>query len=134
MKPCDCVTFFAHFPDDSQWDEEENLILPGGLSISTCLAEQLSHRGVPCSDVKQHSFYGWSFYADLGVHKTWILLQAGDDWLLLLEQSPRDEGFANLRMAIHNILRADTRFSKIFWHSREDYESGNPFESRTDPD
>ena len=35
MDSRDLVTFDADFPDDAQWDEQGNLVVPGGQAINS---------------------------------------------------------------------------------------------------
>ena len=57
------VTFDADFPDDSEWNEKGDLLVPRGRAIAEELRAELRLRGCSCTEVNQHSFYGWSFDA-----------------------------------------------------------------------
>jgi len=59
----DWVEFSADFPDDAVWDSHDNLLVPGGKAIAEVLRDHLARRGFSCTSVRQHSFYGWCFYA-----------------------------------------------------------------------
>lgn len=139
----DFVTFDADFPDDAQWDERGNLLVPGGRAIAEAIKDKLQQVGVTCSDVVQHSFYGWAFYATFENSNIWCLLQVGDAWLLTLEEqkslmsrlfgSRKTAGFDRLQTMIHNILTGDNRFSNVLWYTRADYESGKKERARPSP-
>jgi len=128
------VTFDAEFPDDSQWDEQGNLLIPGGKNIAEFFRRQLQEKGFSCSDTSQHSHYGWAFDAVSEKIQVWCLLQTYDTWLLILEQkksivhrlfgSHNNSSFDVFQDKIQEILTMDRRFSKVLWYTRGDFESG----------
>lgn len=128
------VTFDADFPDDTQWNEYGDLLIPGGRIIAKAICEKLQERGVICSEVYQHSYYGWAFDANIDNFRVWCLLQVGNAWLFSFEeQKPltsrllglsNTTGFDNFQMKVHDILTGDKRFSNVLWYTRADYESG----------
>jgi hypothetical protein len=139
----DFVTFDAEFPDDAQWDEQGNALVPGGRAVAEAIKDKLQERAVSCSDVAQHSFYGWAFDVKSENSRVWCLLQTGDAWLLLLEErkslmkrffgSSNTAGFDSLQMKIHDILTGDRRFSNILWYTKSDYESGKKERAHRSP-
>lgn len=134
MDSRDLVTFDADFPDDAQWDEQGNLVVPGGQAIAEAIKSQLQEEGIFCSDVYQHSWYGWAFDVTFENTKAWCLLQVVDKCILQLEQQKslisrlfgpsNTAGFDALKAKVHNILTGDKRFSNVLWYSRADYGSG----------
>ena len=128
------VTFQADFPDDSQWDEDQNLLVAGGWTVATWLSQRLERSGCECSDVAQQSFYGWRFDACMDKQVIRCILQGGDPWLMICEARVSRmrrlmglEDRAPLRdllVAVHQVLAGDSRFSVIRWLTREEYESG----------
>jgi hypothetical protein len=143
MDQRDFVTFDADFPDDGQWDEQGNALVPGGRAIAEVIREKLQAHSVPCADLFQHSFYGWAFNAKAENVTVWCLLQAGDDWLLVLDQqksilarffgSSNPAGFATVQSKVHEILRSDKRFSNVLWYTKADYENGRKDRARPSP-
>jgi hypothetical protein len=148
----DFVTFDADFPDDAQWDEQDNPVLPGGRLVAEAIREKLQIAGVSCSAVSQHSFYGWAFDANAENAKVSYLLQAGEGWLpggllcnWLLRLEPQESllrrwfgpfnsaGFESLQTKVHDILTGDKRFSKVLWYTRADYESGKKERANSSP-
>jgi hypothetical protein len=137
------VTFIAHFPDDAQWDEQGNALVPGGRAIAEAIRGQLEARGIACSSVAQHSFYGWAFQTTCGNSKVWCLLQAGDSWLLELHRrttllsrlfgSVDTLELQNLQQNVQDILVRDNRFANVLWYTRSDYESGKKERARPRP-
>src|SRR5687768_7584234 len=84
------VTFEAStFPDDAQWDQNDNLLVPGGQLVSKAIADTLSASGLEVSEPKQHSFYGWSFEVIFPGRLECFVLQGGEPWLLLVEERSR---------------------------------------------
>lgn len=139
----DFVTFDAEFPDDAQWDEQGNALVPGGREIAEAIKSKLQDRAVSCSDVSQHSFYGWAFDATYENSRVWCLLQAGDAWLVLLEEqkslmrrlfgASNTTAFDSLQAKIHDILTGDKRFSNVLWYTKSDYESGKKERAHPSP-
>ena len=77
------VTYDADFPDDSEWDQNDNLIMPGGRNVAAWFREQCLEQGFECSEVVQHSFYGWQFEARTGKRIVQCILQGGHPWLMI---------------------------------------------------
>ena len=131
----DFVTFDAEFPEDDEWDDEGNLLVPGGKAIAVVIRDQLNQRNFSCTEVVQHSFYGWSFHTRCESMTIWCVLSAPDDgWLLQIVPpitsmrrllgSNEKAVFECFQDRIHAVLSADNRFSHVFWHTRSDYEAG----------
>ena len=119
------VTFYADFPDDSKWDEAENLSVPGGRAISERLRDEFIAKGCNCSPVEQRDHYGWEFDATLEGQIVMCLLQAGEEWLLLLEPRrsladrlkplfgpPCNDALENVQRTVHDVLINNSEFSK----------------------
>ena len=122
------------FPDESQWTADGSPLVPDGRSLSGVLASALGSMGHEVSEPMQHSFYGWAFEVHLPKRTEWCLLQGGSPWLLLVEErqsawrrwlalSASADLQAVLR-AIHQVLKADPRFSSVQWFGKRDYEAG----------
>ena len=52
----DCAIFSADFADDAEWNDEGDLIVPGGKAIAAHLVEQLGKRGIEAKQLSQHSY------------------------------------------------------------------------------
>ena len=128
------VTFDADFPEDSQWGKGGIALVPGGKGIAQSLRDRLQDQGFSCTQVGQHSFYGWAFDArNRGVNAR-CLLQFPGPWLLTCDRrtsflarlvgKDRDTSMRQFLATIEGILHADKRFSNIRWHSKSDYEHG----------
>lgn len=140
----DRATFSAEFPDDSQWDDQGTEIVPGGRTIAQTIRERLLEQGVSCSDLDQHSFYGWTFDVSVSAIK-WCLIitTAAEGWMIQFEQEKSllsrvfgnsdSDTFTQLLPIVHHILTSDTRFSNILWHTRSDYEGGKQNRARHSP-
>ena len=129
------ITFDADLPDDSQWDAREVLLVPGGRTIAQVLHEFLCKRGYLCSDVAQHSFYGWVFGASNKTGFVRCLVQYPGPWLLMCEKSvsfldrlfrrtpePAPQEFLD---TVYDVLSTDRRFSKVRWFTRDDFLRGD---------
>ncbi|MGC3969796.1 MAG: hypothetical protein QM775_21435 [Pirellulales bacterium] len=127
------VTFDADFIDDAKWTDDGDLVSPGGRAIADALVVALRGEGGIASAVAQQSFYGWTFAVSFDGVEVNCVLQAGDSWLLtstrklaLIDRlvSSHSPAFKEFLQLLHRILANDQRFSKVLWHSREDYEAG----------
>lgn len=141
------LTFDAEFPDDSEWDERDNLISPGGRVVARFIKESLINRCFSCSEIKQHSFYGWEFGGCDSSVSFWCLVQSGGrgpfSWLLIFEQetsphygllgSEPNPGFMELLAKIHAIVSSDKRFKNISWYNRSDYENNWHYRAKSSP-
>lgn len=134
MKQRTFATFEADFPDDWQWDKNNNLVMPGGRGIAIAIVSAIRSTGLPATEPVQHSFYGWSFEFTSGGMIAWCVLQYPGPWLLQVE--PRRKGLAKLfgpsysaecervLEILHELLTTDRRFSTLQWFARDEYESG----------
>jgi hypothetical protein len=127
------VTFNAALPDQAEWTEQGSPLVPGGKGIAVALSESLRGTGLCLSEVTQCSFYGWAFEITFPKTKIWCLLQAGETWLLLLEERKgvfglfQFEGSSQLDStlrAVDQALKQDHRFSSIRWYTKREYEAG----------
>jgi hypothetical protein len=129
------VTYDADFPDDSEWDENENLTVPGGRAIAGWFRQQFLEEGLDCSELVQHSFYGWRFDVRVGKCVVQCILQGGHPWLMisqprtsLLHQLIHHNDYEPLHafvLALHAMLIRDARFSSVRWFTRVEYEGGD---------
>jgi hypothetical protein len=128
------VTFDADFPDDSEWDENENISVPGGRALAAWFRERLLERGVGCSEPAQHSFYGWQFDVCVGKRAVTFVLQGGNPWILIAQGQASAlrplagendcEPLRHFLLAIQTLLAASSRFSSVRWFTRAEYEAG----------
>ncbi|MGD9647233.1 MAG: hypothetical protein AB7U73_16090 [Pirellulales bacterium] len=82
------ITFSATLPDDTEYDENEEIVRPGGRNVAELLREELHSRGVECGSVYEHSFYGWAFDAEYSGLPFWLMLQWPGEWLLIVKACP----------------------------------------------
>lgn len=80
-----CCAFETSFPDDTQWDENDELLVPGGEGILEFLAAFLRREGYAVLGPSQYSHFGWEIEvvrARVGVR---FVLQFIEPWLLIIE-------------------------------------------------
>lgn len=53
--------FKSTFPDEWQFDERGNPILPGGRDIADAIVAWLRKTGAAVTHVQQYEYYGWGF-------------------------------------------------------------------------
>ncbi len=136
MPPRTVATFDAAFPDDAEWDEHGNLLIPGGRAVTEALHDALVAIGSHCTPVVQHSFYGWKFDIECkGTRFTYIVQSfENDQWLLIcnpriralrrLFSQPSDDIIAPGSTTMHTVLTSNNCFSNVRWYNREQFEKG----------
>jgi hypothetical protein len=126
------VRSFLTFAADSSDAEEQppdNEPVPAGRSIAQTIASACRRSGTREAVVRQHSFYGWEFQCG----PYWCLLQCPDSWLLIVEDRSSvvwrwvnrrrtSSAFQSFLDEMRNVLEADSRFSKIRFFSKDEYE------------
>jgi hypothetical protein len=127
------IEFKADFPDDAVYDEEDNTLVQGGKNVLSHVRSKLEPRGVKCSEIEPHSFYGWSFNCELDRRRFWCLIQGGDPWLLICQgrRSFADWLFRKhhttehrkLLHVIHEVLNDDEHFGEMTWYEEQEYNS-----------
>lgn len=130
------VEFHAPIPDDSKWSAAGDIIIPPGRMLAESIRFQLLAT-FNCSTVRQHSFYGWSFFAIRGMASAFLLLQPGQQnedshWLVTCEASGGmvNRVLSGLRSSfVHSviteidlILTNDSNISHIAWYTKHEYE------------
>jgi hypothetical protein len=126
------VTFDADFPDDIQWTEAGDILVPAGQEVAEVISSALSQYGFACSSPEQHSYYGWAFEVNAGPQFLCIV-QSFKTWLLIcdLQFSLKDrllgrkysQEYQAVLDALNSVLQQDTRFSKVKWFTQEEYEN-----------
>ena len=131
------ATFHAVFPQDSLWNENEELVRPGGCAIATAIHDLLTDRSIRCTGVTQRDYYGWefSFCVDEQPFRCVIQEYEGGQWLLICESSVpfwRHALKRNTRKCettgpatVHARIVRDSRFSQIRWFRRDQFEKGD---------
>jgi hypothetical protein len=126
------VTFNADLPDDSVFTNGGDIEVPGGRNVSELLAERLRLHGWSVRDPVQRDYYGWEFSGEVDGIETWMLLQSGEEWLLIIEGrrnrffwfpkaiEPSEQSLK----CIDEILKSCSHFEGISWHSKQDYDAG----------
>jgi len=55
------LEFKSEYPDEWQFDQEDNPIGPGSRELADEIAARLAEYASVISSVEQHSYYGWGF-------------------------------------------------------------------------
>lgn len=126
------VTFDADLPEDSVFADSGDIEVPGGRNVSELLAEQLRLRRWSVCNPVQRDYYGWEFSGEVNGVETWMLLQSGEPWLLIIEGrrkrafwfpkaiEPSDQSLER----IDEVLKSCGQFGGISWHTKQDYDAG----------
>ena len=126
------VTFEADFTDDTEWDDDENLVVPGGKNVATTIHGHLVKRGTACTEPEQHGFYGWAFEVGQGSARICIVLQFAGPWLLIADPRRsiadrllgrrRSDEVSSFLATLRDTLEADNRFRSIQWYTKAEYD------------
>jgi hypothetical protein len=130
-EPRNLATFNAELPDDSEWSEAGDNLVPEGRGACLLIMEIARKIGLEVSEPYQHSHYGWALDAKIGASKFWILLQYADAWLLIFEDRTgilgrMKSGRMSLLDLLHQMndaLNAHDIISDIRWFSSKEFES-----------
>lgn len=126
------VTFLSKFPNEWTFNENETPTAPGARELAETIVAKLRQRVVSVSEVDQHEYYGWGFWAttDRGTFYN-VLNPAADEcyltlsmewyaWKFLLFQRPR-QTFDHYCEILTEALREIAEVSAIEW---EEYRLG----------
>lgn len=127
------VTFDADLPDDSVFNDGGDIEVPGGRNVSERLAEQLRLQGWSVSCPEQRDYYGWEFTGELNGIESWMLIQSGESWLLIIEGRKKrifwfpkaSEPSKESLKRIDEALQVCTSFRHVSWHTKREYETGS---------
>jgi hypothetical protein len=127
----DCAIFSADFADDAEWNDEGDLIVPGGKAIATDLVRQLGKRGITAKQPIQHSYYAWLIEVLEGKIIVRCYLQNLEPWLLTTEAKgalfgggkAKKEFHSRVVTALVDITKSDGRFSDVRWETKATFQS-----------
>lgn len=136
------VTFYSSIPDDSVWEADDRLLIPGGKAILTGIRTHLVDAGYYCDTAMQESYYGWTLDAKKNNKCSRLLLQNLNPWLLIIY--PRKSVieriigydytvYNELRNIVHAYLSSVTLYSRILWFTKYDYEHNNTNNASQEP-
>jgi hypothetical protein len=126
------VTFNADLSDDAVFTESGDIEVPGGRNVSELLVQQLRLQGWTACNPVQRDYYGWEFSGEVDGIETWMLLQSGESWLLIIEGrkkrafwfSKAIEPSEQSLKRIDEVLKRCGQFDCISWHRKQDYDAG----------
>ena len=132
------VTFDAEMPDDSEFSESGDILVPGGRGVCFLVMQFLQELGLDVSEPEQHQFYGWELNGELHGSKFWFLLQYPAPWLLIAEDKTglfarfRTERISleKLLSGLNKKLTTDHRIGDVQWFTKREYEDGMPLGSK----
>lgn len=78
-----CIAFRTTIPDDTEWDENDELRKPGGRAILHYIGEYLRSKGYTTSQLTQYSHFGWEVDAKKQKASVRLLVQFIDPWLIV---------------------------------------------------
>lgn len=126
----DCLTFEASLPDDSEWNQEGDLLVPGGRAIAAVLIELFREVGVKVEPVEQQEYYAWLIPVESDGLRLEFYLHDLHPWLLICESQGRWYQLQRKRQKLQALsarvltelrerLQSDSRFSDVRVGSRE---------------
>ncbi|AZI37932.1 hypothetical protein NT2_13_00190 [Caenibius tardaugens NBRC 16725] len=121
------ATFSAEVPDDWEFSEAGEILIPGGRGVCLLIMRHLQNLGLDVSEPKQHQFYGWELKGEWDGSQFWFLLQYPDPWLLISEDKTGIIGFLKPeRPSLTHLLRRfniemsdDDHFHNIQWFAKK---------------
>lgn len=127
------ATFDSDLPDDSEFSDAGDIVIPGGRGLSEVLTQAFERQGFNVLEWNQYEFYGWQTTLELSGQKCWILLQGGRPWLLIAENRSgilswihkTGDAFRETLLAIDTALKDEDRIKNVSWFSRAEYEKGS---------
>lgn len=135
MKRRTIATFSTTIPDDTQWSEEDEIVVPGGKAIACAVRDYLQGAGAKCDDPALRDSYGWEFSAQLGGRLFTIVVQLVDEWILQCEPAgnSKDEATSAILRSIAKALSSDHRFDSVRWYHSQDFEKGDLTKGSVEP-
>jgi hypothetical protein len=123
----DCAWFKTDHPNDAEWDENDEPVVPAGRAVVSALGEMLRSMGIDASAPRQHSYYAW--VVDAKRENVWIecMVQALDPWILLT--IPRGGLFSGKKKrqlhidvvdALQKGMNASSGFPEVNWATRDE--------------
>ncbi|HWB60343.1 MAG TPA: hypothetical protein VG733_12685 [Chthoniobacteraceae bacterium] len=122
----DSASFASDHPDDDEWDENDNIITPGGFAITISLIKILRSAGIYTSPPQPHEDHAWVFDAKWQNISIECMIQPG--WLLLtiphggffFSRKNRRQFHIEVLKALRNGMNASKGFSDVIWGTREE--------------
>ncbi len=126
----DCLTFETRLPDDSEWSQEGDLMVPGGRAIAVVLIELFREAGVNVESVEQQEYYAWLIPVESDGLRLEFYLHDLHPWLLICESQGRWYQLQRKRQKLKVLcervltelkerLQSDSRFYDVRAGSRE---------------
>lgn len=120
-----CGAFETSLPDDTRWDENDELVVPGGGGILTFLATFLRREGFEVLGPSQYSHFGWEMEVKRGRVGVRLVLQFIDPWLLIMEGvggvftgGRRDSLLREITALLEDYMVSAPEFSRVVFGSR----------------
>lgn len=133
------IEFRSKYPDDTEFDEAGDPVMPPGRNILTAYRVFLEAQGVQVSGIDQHSHYGQCVEVDIDGVQVWQMIQHPDPWLLIAEsQVFRIPGLNAKRVdrklyeslqLLRKFLNKDTSLEFVADYTRKEYEKLNATKS-----
>ena len=122
----DCATFRSTLPEDAEWNEKGDPVVPGGKGVAAALGQILENHGFQPTEPSQHSYYGRQIEIRTPECRVECIVQDLDPWVLLTTCKSRlfkrkegDRFHVSVLSALVEGLEADERFTEVYWASRK---------------
>ncbi len=127
------IEFKSEYIDDTTWDNDDNMIVPGGKTIMESYAKWLRNKGDRVDPPFQHSFYGWATQIKLTNGGIWQMIQFANPWLMITKSSDFRIPLINAKRVDSNIkdslslfkqfLEQDTNLEFVNEFTHQEYEN-----------
>jgi hypothetical protein len=136
-RPTIFVTFDADLPDDTQWSESEEPLVPRGRAVSVLIMQALEEMGLQTTELFQRSHYGWEWGGKIGGSKFWFLVYFWDTFVLVFDDNTGIFGrmkfsrmlFPEFAEIFRDSFEKICVFSDSKWLTKEEYD----FRERSEP-
>jgi hypothetical protein len=120
------VQFASAWPDDSKFDPEGNLLVPGAKDLLAAISKQLQREVSEITGINQHSFYGWEFSCSFdrarfncvlnpAGEQVYLTLHYGRFWLDMLRWRGPRQRFDAFCKVVDAAVRRIGRVSEVVW-------------------
>jgi hypothetical protein len=128
-----CAEFSSTLPDDTVEDEQD-IVQFGGQNVAVAIGEMLARAGYAVDPPAYAGDHGWDFEVRAGRHRFWCQITLIDECLLIFDRTSWTEkvlrrypaSYLDALRQLDRALRADTRFSKVRWHTHDELRSDHP--------
>ena len=123
----DCAWFKTELPDDTEWNDKGDPVVPAGRAVTTRLQQILRFAGINTNAPEQHSYYAWKVEAKRDNVEVECLVQALEPWILLtiphgglFSRKSKRQLHIDVIAALANGMNVANGFPEVGWATRDE--------------